>query len=136
MNEMKVKVKDLIIELYYDSTVEPFETPQFNLKEVERLLKILKKFGVEIKIVDTAGWSRKMLSETFKQISAKEKSFQEVFGSKKRKGWFFGREVPGVLIIQGKQSVEVYPRIEKNGIKTVEDGLKKLVRSLGGAQNG
>lgn len=107
------KVADLTIELYYDSTVEPFETPEFSIKRIEKLLKILKECGVKIKIIDTAGWSRKMLLEVFEKISSTGISFKNIFGSGKRKGWFFGREVPSLLIIQGNQTVDVYPHMEK-----------------------
>jgi len=126
-----MRADDLVLEIYYDSTVEPFEVSEFDIEKVERLLRILRESGVKIKVVDTAGWSRRMLQDVFKKVSCTEVLSEDIFGSGKRRGWFFGREIPALLIVRGDRILKVYPHREKDEIKTVEDGLEELVEQLG-----
>jgi len=121
----------LKLELFYDSTVEPFGTLRFDFGVVRSLLRTLAKSGVEVRIIDTAGWNRRMLSEAFSRASAAGKEFRGIFGSGRRKGWFFGREVPAVLLIKEGRVIDVYPHVEEGGIRTVEEGLRCLIRRLG-----
>ncbi len=124
-------MEGITLELYYDSTVEPFAEPEFNMEKIQQLLKTLMVKKVKVKIVDTAGWSREMLYEVFKKACRKDKTLGDIFSSKQRRGWFFGREVPALLIIRGKKIVDVYPQKGDNSIKTIAGYLQALLMELG-----
>jgi len=123
-------VEGLTLELYYDSTVDPFAEPEFDIEEVERLLKTLRARGMEVKIVDTAGWSREMLREVFERACRESRSPRNIFGPKRRRGWFFGREVPALLLIRGEKVIDVYPRIRGEKTETIMSCLQTLLRRL------
>jgi hypothetical protein len=123
-------VDGLTLELYYDSTVDPFAEPGFDIEEVERLLEALKARGVEVKIVDTAGWSREMLREVFERACRGGGSSRNIFGPKRRRGWFFGREVPALLLIRGGKVIDVYPRRRDGKTETIMSCLQTLLRQL------
>jgi len=125
-------MEGITLELYYDSTVEPFAEPEFNMEKIQQLLKtLIEKKKVRVKIVDTAGWSREMLYEVFKKACRKDKSLGDIFSSKQRRGWFFGREVPALLIIRGKKIVDVYPQRRDNNVETIASYLQALLMELG-----
>ena len=124
-------MEGITLELYYDSTVEPFAEPEFNMEKIQQLLKTLMVKKVKVKIVDTAGWSREMLYEVFKKACRKDKTLGDIFSSKQRRGWFFGREVPALLVIRGKKIVDVYPRRRGNNIETIASYLQALLMELG-----
>jgi imidazolonepropionase-like amidohydrolase len=122
--------QDLMLELYYDTTVDPFAEPEFNAKKVEQLLKILKARGIKIRIVDTAGWDREMLYEVFRRACRTSKSSGEIFGPRKRRGCFFGREVPALLLIRDGRIVNVYPQKRDGKTETIVDCLQTLLKWL------
>jgi hypothetical protein len=123
-------MEGLILELYYDSTVDPFAEPEFNLEEVELLLKALEARGVKVKIVDTAGWNREMLREVFERVCEGNKLSKNVFGPKRRRGWFFGREVPALLLIRGERIIAVCPHRRNKKTETIMSCLQTFLRQL------
>jgi len=129
VERMKSRV---ILELYHDSTVEPFENPRFNTIEVMKMLKEAEIRGFIVKIVDTAGWSRELLMERYKQIVRRCRKGGGIFGPRNKRGWFFGREVPALIILTEGGKPELYPAQIGNSLITISEILKKLLSKRGG----
>jgi hypothetical protein len=125
------KRKDIAVELYFDSTVEPFANPPFMMNEVRDMLGRLASLGVEVRIVDTAGWSRKMLMERYREVVSRRGTAEEIFGPRGKRGWFFGREVPALIVRRTNGTTEVYPCIVKGRLITPSDLLRKLLGAGG-----
>lgn len=121
---------ELRLELLYDSTVEPFSSLKFNFDTVRSLIRALEERGVEVKIIDTAGWSRRMLLEEFRRASTSGREIHSIFGAGRREGWFFGREAPALLLVKEGRVIDVYPHIEGGSIVTVEDGIRRILRCM------
>lgn len=121
------KNRNIILELYYDSTVEPFENPRFDFAEVIKLLRLAMTSGITVRIVDTAGWDRELLIEYYKQIVGKRRGYGDIFGTRKKKGWFFGREVPALVVLYERGQPELYPSRKGDSIITISDFLQKLL---------
>jgi hypothetical protein len=80
--------------------MNPFAAAEFRLERVKRMLRLLRQRScVRIRKVDTAGWTRKMLSKTYRQASNTKRSFRNIFGSEKRRGGF-SEEARIVLLLQ------------------------------------
>ena len=129
---MRGKRKDIAVELYFDSTVEPFANPPFMMDEVRDMLGRLASLGVEVRIVDTAGWGREMLMERYREVVGRRTTADEIFGPKGKRGWFFGREVPALIVRRVNGATEVYPCIVKGRLITPSDLLRELL-GAGGA---
>ena len=138
MFEMKIETETRL-ELYYDSTIEPYRTARFDRRKVLEILEDLRKIGVTVQIFDTAGWETDMLRDVYLHAcgSAISRKFRirGVFGAG-RDGRYFGRQVPALLCIEGGRIASVYPCDEKGKKITIEDGLTslKLKLSRGGAR--
>jgi len=116
------------LELYYDTTVEPFESPAFNSARVLDLLIKIQSAGFKVRIIDTAGWSREMLMEQYRSLRTPRGRKNDIFGPPKKRGWFFGREVPALVVYSApNEPVDVYPHHEDSHIITVEDFLGRLL---------
>lgn len=117
----------VILELYYDSTVEPFQNPRFNTVEVMKMLKEAEIRGFMVRIIDTAGWSRELLMERYKQVVRRCREGEDIFGPRNKRGWFFGREVPALIILAEGSKPELYPAQIGNSLITISEILKKLL---------
>jgi len=129
----------MILELYIDSTVEPFKFPSFDCEKILDLLKKLRERGIEVKIVDTAGWSYEMLYETYLKAAsvAIAKGYlayrvRKIFGSARESGKYFGRQVPALLVYEDNKIVDVYPHEERGRLITIEEFLRTKLRELEG----
>jgi len=120
----------VMLELYYDTTVEPFASPPFSTSEVLRMLKHAKSAGIAVRIVDTAGWSRDMLMEQYRAVMGGRRIKSDIFGPKKKRGWFFGREVPALVIYREGGKPEVYPSVRGDQVITISNFLKKLLTQM------
>lgn len=130
----KSEKQPIYLELYYDTTVEPFESTAFDPVKVLDLLTKAQSAGFQVKIIDTAGWSREMLMEQYKGLKAPRGKKNNVFGPPRKRGWFFGREVPALIVYFTREGVMgIYPRHEDGHIVTVEDFLNQLL-GLGAVQ--
>jgi len=121
-----------VIELYFDSTVEPFANPPFRADEVMEMLGVLESSGIKVKLVDTAGWSRDMLIEQYRLAAGRRRGVDDIFGPRGRRGWFFGREVPALVVRRGHGEPEIYPRRADDRLITPSDFLRKLIEQRGG----
>jgi hypothetical protein len=59
----------------------------------------------------------------------KKFGIRRVFGSRRRSGWLFGREVPALLVYEeeGEDPVDVYPHDELGIIKTTKQYLENML---------
>lgn len=119
------------VELYFDSTVEPFANPPFPQAEVMEMLREAESSGIEVKLVDTAGWSRDMLIEQYREIAGRRRSADEIFGPRGKRGWFFGREVPALVVRLGRGRPEIYPSHAGGRLITPADFLRRLLGRKG-----
>lgn len=115
----------IVLELYYDSTVEPFANPKFEAAEVMEMLRRAEASGITVRVIDTAGWGRELLMERYRQVAGRRRP-DEIFGPRGKKGWFFGREVPA-LVVLGKGRPELYPARSCGSTVTVSDYLRRLL---------
>jgi len=122
------------IELYYDSTVEPFRREAFNWHKILELLDLAKKRGVEVNMTDTAGWNSGMIYEIYLRAVTtsvrKRYSIRRVFGTARESGRYFGRQVPALLVYEDDSIVDVYPRDERRRIVTIIEFLEGFVANL------
>ena len=117
--------------LYYDSTIEPFTSITGSIEYILRKLHKLSNKGYKIKIIDTAGWTNDMLFEIYMsvvQLAIRRKfRLRKVFGTAREGGKYFGKEVASLLVYENDQLVDVYPKIEKGRLITIEDYLKSII---------
>jgi len=127
------------IELIMDSTVEPFDRYNFEIRSVLEKLKLIKDAGIEVSIVDVAGWTRDMLYELYEKAARlavvrgyRGYRIRRVFGSARDSGRYFGREVPALLVYDDAGNlVDVYPHEERGRVITIEEFLDRLLTQLG-----
>lgn len=115
----------IVLELYYDSTVEPFANPKFEAAEVIEMLRKAESSGFTVRLIDTAGWGRELLMERYRQVAGR-RGLDEIFGPRGKRGWFFGREVPA-LVVLGTGMPELYPARSRGSTITVSDYLRRLL---------
>jgi hypothetical protein len=125
--EDMVKLK---LHLYYDATVEPFATVAGDLARILAALRSLQERGFDVELTDTSEWTDSMLYEVYSEVArlaaAKMIKVRKVFGSARDSGKYFGREVPALLVYEGGTLVDVYPKIEKGKLITIEEYLNSL----------
>jgi hypothetical protein len=99
-------------------------------KALERVEE-LRARGVDVKIVDTARLSEQEIQADYTraiQPSVTNKySVRQMFGSRKRAGWLFGRGVPALLVQDstGQGIADVFPHNESGKIVTIQDALNR-----------
>jgi hypothetical protein len=91
----------------------------------------LRSRGVAVKIVDTAGMSEDEIQGTYlraTQPSVRQKySVRQMFGSRRRSGWLFGRAVPAMVVWGASgEAVDVFPHDETGRIVTICDALNSF----------
>jgi len=127
----------LELRLYLDSTVEPFAKISFNKRKVFLLLEKLKEHGINVSIIDTAGWNKEMIYEVYLNAARvaifrgyKAYRIRKIFGSARDSGKYFGREVPALLVYDKGEVIDVYPHEEKGKLITIEEFLEEKLREL------
>jgi hypothetical protein len=102
-------------------------------KALERLEE-LRSRGIDVKVVDTARLSdQEIQANYFRAIQPsvrKKYSVRQIFGSRSRSGWLFGRAVPALLVQEpsGKAVADVFPHKELGRIVTIHDALNDDAR--------
>jgi len=123
------------VELYYDSTVEPFMRASFEAERVFELLRKAKDAGIDVRIRDTAGWERQMVRETYLKACVgyirKKHEVTEIFGTGTATGLFFGRQVPALVLFENERAVDVYPHQEAGRMVSIHEFLERVIRSRG-----
>jgi hypothetical protein len=116
---------------YYSSMIEK---PWCNLTKIQNQLLQLEKAGIEIEFIDTNGMTEQELfdiyTEAYNPSVRKHLKIKQVFGSQNRKGAFFGRQQPALLVYggDGKYPLDVYPHDENGKRILIEDYLERKIK--------
>ncbi len=91
----------------------------------------LRRRGVPVEIVDTSDMGPgDLLGRYIEAIGAsvvKKYRVRQVFGSRRRAGWLFGRGVPGLVVVGPSGAVEdVYPHERAGALVTISDFFDSL----------
>jgi hypothetical protein len=124
----------MYFELYYDSTNEILETEENKgFKEALELLKKLKEEGkIEIEFIDTSKISDEKRMDVYSKVAAlaaiQKYRIRQIFGSRRKSGVFFGKEVPALLVYKEKGGLlqDICPREERGKIITIKNFLENL----------
>lgn len=106
---------------------------------VDRALPLaedLRRDGVPLEIIDTtemgaADLQRKYIDAIMPSVFKKYR-VRQVFGSRRRAGWLFGRGVPALVVLGPNSSAipeDLYPREERGTLVTIWDFLASLRES-------
>ena len=123
--------------LYYSSTVKPFNSAaNEGFGEVLELLEKVERKGITCQRVDTSkltdeeifnAYTRSVIGPT----QLKKYKVRQVFGSARRSGWLFGKEVPALVVYSSRGSEvpeDVFPHTFGGHIVTIRDYLEKSTR--------
>ena len=128
------KNKSLGLILYYSSEYEPIEDPAnrgFNEvdKLWEKLPKNINKEKIDIKDMDEEELGKIYSRSWYPSIFTKKYKIRQVFGSRKRSGCFFAKEVPALFVYEDiEYPIDVYPHEEKGRkVVTIKEFLEKLL---------
>lgn len=97
------------------------------------LLGTLQSQGIHCEQIDTAELPNEKLYEAYADawIPSVYRKFgiRRVFGTRRRSGCFFGREVPALLVYEdgGRAPIDVYPHEELGHTVTIRDLLMGLL---------
>ncbi|MBI1741484.1 hypothetical protein HYR54_00260 [Candidatus Acetothermia bacterium] len=122
------------LRLYYDAeTIRKAPANEgFDLKAIYLLLKALEKQGVSSELIDTHSMTETELSQVYLYSTAptqiRKYAVRQVFGSRRRSGWLFGRSVPALLVYEGENAypTDVYPHNRGGRIITIREYLDTL----------
>jgi hypothetical protein len=88
----------------------------------------LRAQGIDVQVVDTSHMSEQEIQADYIRVIQpsvrKKHSVRQIFGSRGRSGWLFGRAVPA-LVVQGPSGevADVFPHNESGKIVTIHDAL-------------
>jgi len=91
----------------------------------------LRRRGIPVELVDTSGMGPGELQGRYiEAIGAsvlKKYRVRQVFGSRRRAGWLFGRGVPGLVVVGPSGTVEdLYPHERAGKLITISDFFESL----------
>ncbi len=123
--------------LYYSSTVKPFDSAaNEGFGEVLELLEKVERKGITCERVDTSkltdeeifnAYTRSVIGPT----QLKKYKVRQVFGSARRSGWLFSKEVPALVVYSSRGSEvpeDVFPHAFGGHIVTIREYLEKATR--------
>ena len=91
----------------------------------------LRRRGIPVELVDTSGIEPGELQgryiEAIGASVVKKYRVRQVFGSRRRAGWLFGRGVPGLVVVGPSGTVEdLYPHEGAGKLVTISDFFDSL----------
>src|SRR5713101_5726024 len=91
----------------------------------------LRRRGIPVELVDTSGMGPGELQgryiEAIGASVVKKYRVRQVFGSRRRAGWLFGRGVPGLVVVGPSGTVEdLYPHEGAGKLVTISDFFDSL----------
>jgi hypothetical protein len=126
------------LRLYYSSVTKPLSDPANDgFGRALEFLRRLEGEGFLCEIVDTIGLSEdvvyKAYADAWLPSVSKKLGIRRVFGTRRRSGCFFGREVPALLVYEDDDElpVDVYPREELGRIVPITEFLEELISDGG-----
>ena len=123
--------------LYYSTKVEPSYSPaNEGFDKVWELLEKMERKGVTCERIDTSQLTDEQIAEAYIRsvvgpTQLKKYRVRQVFGSARRSGWLFGKQVPALVVYssRGSQSPEdVLPHATGVHIVTVKEYLEEATR--------
>ena len=127
------------LRLIRHSLVPPFasdENEGFDLNEVLRILGRLEPLGVQWEVTDSGTISEEELGNLYLEATVptarKKYRVRQVFGSKRRAGGLFGREVPALLVYESGKPypVDVLPHRRGTRVVTIRAFLDDLAATV------
>jgi hypothetical protein len=126
----------LSLKLYYSATTEPFsDSANDGFGMALKLLRQIRDSGVQCDVIDTTAMSDenkyRAYATAWPLSVSKKLGIRRVFGTRRRSGCFFGKEVPALLVYEegSENPVDVYPRDELGRTVTIREFLEQLTSS-------
>ncbi len=117
--------------LYHDSSSEPLDVPaNKGLSDALLLARNLLRHGAPIELVETAKLDAQGIYQCYLHaVTAsvlRKYRIRQVFGSRRRSGWLFGRGVPALVVYASDKDFpeDVYPHDSPGGVTTIQDFLE------------
>ena len=128
----------MILRLYRSTIHQPLDVASNKgFHEVMNLLWLLEKKGISNEVIDVDSLSEDDVQKAYLAAVVpsvfKKFRIRQVFGSRRRSGWLFGRGVPALLVYEeGEQRPsDVYPHEEGQGrVKPIREFLYDLQTDL------
>jgi len=124
---------ELSVKLYYNSKID---NPRCDISKVLKLLDEIHDLGIGCQIIDTADMDEDSLSGLYAEAVIpsvrKHYSVRHIFGTRNKRGKFFGRQQPALLVYKenSRHPEDIYPH-EKEGEKiTIEDYLERILAEV------
>ena len=122
------------LKLYYSSEVEPsYSSANEEFDKVLELLEKMERKGVTCERIDTRQLTDEQIAEAYIRsvigpTQLKKYRVRQVFGSARRSGWLFGKQVPALVVYSASESQfpeDVFPHAIGGHIVTIQEYLKK-----------
>ncbi len=124
----------VILKLYYSNATKPLsDSANDGFEKALELLRQLQNENVTCEVVDTTRLSEEELYKAYAKAwlpsVSKKYGIRRVFGTRRRSGCFFGREVPALVVYEDDKEnpVDIYPREELGRTVTIKEFLQDLV---------
>ena len=124
------------LKLYYSTVQQPLDDRANRaFSEAMDLLADAQKQGIRCEKIDTAELPPEKVYEAYADAWApavfKKFAIRRVFGTRRRSGCYFGREVPALLVYDDdrEQPTDVYPHEELGRTVTIGEFLGDLLAS-------
>jgi len=107
----------------------------FRLEEIRIMLEQLAAAGVQLELVETSAMSQELLVQSYLEAAmpavSRKYRVRQIFGSKRRPGCLFGKEVPALVVYMGEDGhpADVYPHEDRGRMVTIRDFLERLLQS-------
>jgi hypothetical protein len=132
------------LKLYYSTKVEPLSTPgNEGFGQVSALLQELEEKGVKCDRIDISQLADDQVAEAYIHsvvgpTQLKKYRVRQLFGSARRSGWLFGKQVPALVAYRSGSQVpeDVFPHVAGGRIVTIREYLEKLVCRHSGIEHG
>lgn len=124
---------ELSMKLYYNSEIEK---TWCDIPKILKLFDELQDLGVGCQIIDTVDMDEETLSELYIEAVMpsvrKHYRVKHFFGTRNKKGKFFGREQPALLVYKDNKRYpeDIYPHEEEREKVTIEDYLSQILADV------
>jgi hypothetical protein len=126
------------LRLYHSSEEQPLSghPPNEGYDKVEQLLELVAEKGILYETMDTNRLSEEEIQAAYIDACMpsvyKKFKLRQVFGSRRRSGWLFGKGVPALVVYspESQFAEDVYPHEERGRIVTIKEYLEKLLTQL------
>ena len=124
------------LKLYYSTKVDPSNLPaNEGFDQVWGLLGKMERNGLTCERIDTNQLTDEQIAEAYIRsvvgpTQLKKYRVRQVFGSARRSGWLFGKEVPALVVFSSSGSQfpkDVFPHAIGGHIATIREYLEKAI---------